>query len=311
MGRVRQDVIFTRDLGVAFILARLPRLVRGPVVYEAHTIAADEAEARHSMITGSAEASPAKLRRLQKRDAGVWRGADGYVTITLGLKSELERRLGGRANIAVVPDGTRLSPERADDTEIEPGGHPPVPRPFTIGYAGHLYPWKGVDLIIEALTVLPDTHALIIGGHEQERDIERVQALAARLECASRVTFSGQLPPSEVGDRLREADVLVLPNPASAVSSAFTSPLKLFEYMAAGRPIVASDLASIREVLADERNALLMAPGSSQSMAAAIRRLKDDPALGRRLAKQALSDVAEYTWAKRAARLEGLFEALP
>ena len=73
------------------------------------------------------------------------------------------------------------------------------------------------------------------------------------MNCASRVTFTGLMPPAEVAARLREADVLVLPNPASAISSEFTSPLKLFEYMASGRPIVASDLPSLREVLRDGR----------------------------------------------------------
>ena len=59
-----------------------------------------------------------------------------------------------------------------------------------------------------------------------------------------------------------EADVLALPNPSSAISREFTSPLKLFEYMASGRPIVASDLPSLREVLADGRNALLVEPAT-------------------------------------------------
>jgi glycosyltransferase involved in cell wall biosynthesis len=264
------------------------------------------------MLTDSPEASPAKLRRLAARDAAVWGRTDGYVTITRGLKSEMERRFGAREHIAVVPDGARPAAdgarpgaEGAKDREDSP-----APRPFTIGYAGHLYPWKGVDLIIDAVSALRDTRGLIVGGHEQERDLERVKGLAVQRDCASRVTFTGLLPPWEVAARLRGADALVLPNPASAVSNAFTSPLKLFEYMAAGRPIVASDLPSIREVLADQRNALLIAPGDTQALTAAIRRLKDDRALGRRLAAQALSDVAEYTWTKRAERLEALFEAL-
>jgi len=308
MGRVRQDVIFTRDLGVASVLVRLPRLARGPVVYEAHTIAADEAAARHEMLTATPEASPTKLRRLAARDAGVWRRTDGYVTITHGLKSEMERRFGARENIAVVPDGARPGTDAANDGEA---GGSRAPRPYTIGYAGHLYPWKGVELIIEAVTALSDTRGLIVGGHEQEPDLERVKALAVQRDCARRVTFTGLLPPAEVAARLRDADVLVLPNPSSAVSNVFTSPLKLFEYMAAGRPIVASDLPSIREVLTHERNALLIAPGNPQALTAAIRRLNDDRALGKRLARQALSDVAEYTWTKRAERLEALFEALP
>jgi glycosyltransferase involved in cell wall biosynthesis len=315
LGRARQDVIFTRDLGLASMLVRLPRLVRAPVVYEAHTIAADEAAARHEMLTGADVATPAKLRRLGARDALVWRAADGYVTITHGLTAELERRLGPRTRVAVVPDGVRLPPA---DSPL-PGSQAPASNPqhqdadlparrFTIGYAGHLYPWKGVELIIEAVTAMPDARALIVGGHEQEPDLARIKDVAATLDCSSRVTFTGLVAPTEVLAHLREADVLVLPNPASAISRAFTSPLKLFEYMAAGRPIVASDLPSIREVLTHEHNALLIAPGDPQALTAAIRRLKDDAALGARLAAQARADVAQYTWDRRAERLETLFD---
>ena len=315
MGRVRQDIVFTRDLAIASILVRLPRLVRAPVVYEAHTIAADEAAARHEMLTDAAKAPASKLRRLAAREAAVWRRADGYVTITGGLRQELERRFGARDNVAVVPDGVRLPlPGFSDQLPVSgqlPAASDQSPAAgsgFTIGYAGHLYPWKGVDLIVEAVAALPEARALIVGGHPQEPDLARVQAFAADLDCASRVTFTGLVAPTDVAARLREANVLVLPNPASAVSSAFTSPLKLFEYMAADRPIVASDLPSIREVLAHERNALLVPPGNPPALTAAIRRLKDDPALGVRLAARALEDVRGYTWAKRAERLEALFD---
>jgi glycosyltransferase involved in cell wall biosynthesis len=306
MGRVRQDIVFTRDLGLAAILVRLPRLVRGPVVYEAHAIAAEEAATRHEMLSGAAEASPSKLRRLAARDAAVWRLADGYVTITTGLETELERRFGPRKNVAVIPDGVRLpvAGSRLPVTSNETGSG----SAFTLGYAGHLYPWKGVDLIIEAVTALQDTRALILGGHPQEPDLQRVKDFAAQLDCASRVTFTGLVPPPQVAGLLRETDVLVLPNPASAVSNAFTSPLKLFEYMASGRPIVASDLPSIREVLVHERNALLVPPGNPQALTAAIRRLKDDRDLGAALAARALEDVSGYTWEKRAERLEVLFD---
>jgi glycosyltransferase involved in cell wall biosynthesis len=127
------------------------------------------------------------------------------------------------------------------------------------------------------------------------------------LNCSLRITFTGLIPPADVSARLREADVLTLPNPASAISSEFTSPLKLFEYMASGRPIVASDLASLREVLRDEQNALLVDAGNPQALVAAIVRIKDDPELGRRLAGQAMLDVRDFTWARRAERLETLF----
>ena len=305
MGRTRQDLIFTRDLGLAALLLRIPASLRAPVVYEAHGIAADVAAALPSLLTGAPAGSPAKLRRLARREAQVWKSADGYVTITEGLKKELERRFGFRSRIVVAPDGTSAA--------TDPDSRSPIPDPrspaFTIGYAGHVYPWKGVDLVIQAVAALQDTRGLIIGGHEKEPDLARVKALAAQLNCASRITFTGLIPPAEVPARLREADVVTLPNPRSAISSEFTSPLKLFEYMASGRPIVASDLPSLREVLRHDENALLVEPGNPQALVAGIQRIKDDPALGPRLAEQARADVAQFTWARRAERLESLFSA--
>jgi glycosyltransferase involved in cell wall biosynthesis len=304
IGRTRQDLLLTRDLGLASLLLRLPAAVRAPLVYEAHTIAADAAAARPNLLSGAPAASASKLRRLARRDARVWHGADGYVTITDGLRHELEARFGPRPQIAVIPDGVR--PPAAVNPPTPPG----VDRPFTIGYAGHLYPWKGVDLLIEALAALPDTRGLIVGGHEQEPDLARVKALAAQLDCGSRLTFTGLIPPPDVAARLQQADVLVLPNPPSAISNTFTSPLKLFEYMASGRPIVASDLPAIREILRDGDTALLVEAGNPQALVAGIARIKEDAALGARLAARALEDVQAFSWAKRAQRLEALLIAV-
>ena len=114
--------------------------------------------------------------------------------------------------------------------------------------------------------------------------------------------------PAQVPALLRRATILALPNPASAISTHFTSPLKLFEYMAAGRAIVASDLPAIREVLRHEVNALLVTPGDSTAFAQGIERLLADGELAARLARNALNDVDDYTWSRRAERLEALFD---
>jgi glycosyltransferase involved in cell wall biosynthesis len=239
------------------------------------------------------------LKRLAAREAQVWRGAEGYVTITGGLAAELTGRLGLRPRLAVIPDGVRAAVFSS-----------PIVTDRVVGYAGHLYAWKGVDLLIRATALLPGTRAIIVGGHEKEPDIGRLRALASELDIEGRVTFTGQIPPAEVAAHLSKAAVLVLPNPASAISTRFTSPLKLFEYMAAGRAIVASDLPSIREVLRDNENALLVEPGSVDALAAGIRRLLDDPPLSSRLAGAALSEVPLYTWGRRAERVEALLEAV-
>ena len=171
-------------------------------------------------------------------------------------------------------------------------------------YAGHLYAWKGVDILIEALAALPEADGLIVGGHHREPDLGRVRALAGRLDLGSRVTFAGLLDPPLVRAALATASVLALPNPESAISTRFTSPLKLFEYMAAGRPIVASDLPAIREVLTPDVDAVLVKPGDPAALAAGIRRVLGDPAFASRLAGAAFARVRTFTWDRRAALLE-------
>jgi glycosyltransferase involved in cell wall biosynthesis len=156
---------------------------------------------------------------------------------------------------------------------------------------------------------VPEARGVIIGGLPGEPDLERLRARADAAGVTNRVTFTGLVEPARVPGLLAGADALVLPNPASAISTAFTSPLKLFEYMAAGRAIVASDLPAIREVLEDGVNALLVTPGDAEALAAGIRRLMDDPALAMRLAGAAFATVHQYTWARRAERLERLLLA--
>ena len=210
----------------------------------------------------------------------MWRRADGYVTITRGLADDLEQPLRPRGR------AWRSCPTACGSMRRRPA---PRPRPRTarplVGYAGHLYAWKGVDVLLEALAALPEVDGLIVGGHEREPDLARVKALAERCGIAG----PGDVHrPRRRRRRCRRssarADVLVLPNPASAISTRFTSPLKLFEYMAAGRPIVASDLPAIREVLTPTSNAVLVAPGDAAALAAGIRRVLADPALAARLA---------------------------
>lgn len=295
-GKSRADIILTRDLGVGAALLRLPGSRRPRLVYESHGYAPDVAAALPDLVATARPASDAKLARLARREAFVWTRADGYVTITRALAADLEQRFGPRQRIAVVPDGMRPQ-----------GARKPLPPEPVIGYAGHLYAWKGVDVLLEALARVPLARGMIVGGHDAEPDLARVRQLSADLGIQDRVTFTGLVEPSLVADHLARAMILVLPNPRSAISTNFTSPLKLFEYMAAGRAIVASDLPSIREVLADGETALLVEPGHPQALAAAIQRLLNDRPLAERLATAAFEQASNYTWAVRAERLESLF----
>ncbi len=302
VGTSRPDVVLTRDLGVASFLLRLPPALRPPIVYESHGYAPDVAAALPALVSTATAPGGRKLRRLAARESSVWSGAEGYVAITHGLAQDLEPRFGARPRIAVIPDGVRLEPGNT----AGPGGPPAAGRRPVVAYAGHLYAWKGVDVLLEALAGVPEADGLIVGGHEREPDLARTREVVERLAIAGRVTFTGRVDPPRVRELLAAAAVLVLPNPESAISSRFTSPLKLFEYMAAGRPIVASDLPAIREVLTPDVHAVLVAPGNAAALAAGIRRVLSDPALGARLGSAAASAALDYTWDRRAERLEAV-----
>jgi glycosyltransferase involved in cell wall biosynthesis len=255
------------------------------------------------MLSNVAAPTSAKRRRLEARERRVWALADGYITITAALARELEERFGPRPRLAVVPDGARV-PDVS-----ETGLRPDATGGRVVGYAGHLYPWKGPDVLMAALERLPAVRALIVGGLAGEPDLERVRALADRV-APGRVEFAGQVDPPRVAPLLRRADVLALPNTPGRVSAAYTSPLKLFEYMASGRPIVASDLPALREVLRPSANAVLVEPGDAAALAAGLARVLGDAALAARLAAQAREDVREWTWDRRAERVDALIESV-
>jgi glycosyltransferase involved in cell wall biosynthesis len=293
----RPDVVFTRDLGMAAWLARLPRTLRAPLVYESHGFAPEVSRALPQLLGGAPAPSEAKIERLERRERRVWHAAEGYVTITAALAAELVDRFGDRDRLAVVADGVRLPASRR--FEPRPLAHPPV-----VAYAGHLYPWKGVDVLVEALASLPGVRGLIVGGHPGERDVERVRHRIAALALGDRITVTGLVPPDAVAGHLASADVLALPNTPSAISERYTSPLKLFEYMASGRPMVVSDLPAIREVVHHGESAWLVRPGDADALAEGLRHVLADPALARALAERAWTTVADYSWAKRAERIE-------
>jgi len=296
----RDAIVLTRDLGLAAWLLQLPKSRRSRAVYESHGLSVSVAQEMPALL-GKPELAPssAKLKRLDRREARVWLRAAAYVTITRGLADELTSRYGTRANVFVVPDGAPAAG--------------PLPAPdagrFIAGYAGHLYPWKGVDTFVRALAHAPGVHALIVGGHPGERDLDRVSRLVRELGLQDRVTITGLVAPTAVRHTLAAASVLVLPNAPSAISERYTSPLKLFEYLTMGRPIVASDLPAIREVLADDRSAVLVPAGDARALGHALVALKNAPAAAAELGRAALSLSTRFTWEARAERIEAALDA--
>lgn len=177
---------------------------------------------------------------------------------------------------------------------------------FIVGYVGRLQMIgmdKGVGGLVEALAVVPGANLALVGGPEAMAESLRERWIGLGLP-RQRFLYAGQVPPAAVPQYLRAFDVCAMPHPATSQFANYTSPLKLFEYMAAGRAIAASDLASWADVLTHEETALLLPPGDTEAWSSAIMRLRDDRALRSCLGDAAREmALAQYTWDARAARI--------
>jgi glycosyltransferase involved in cell wall biosynthesis len=183
---------------------------------------------------------------------------------------------------------------------------------FIAGYMGRFQTLgmdKGLSDLADAVAALAADDAAhpvrlgLVGGPASTVDALRGRLRARGLPPGT-ILYAGQVPPADVPGYLRAFDACAMPFPWTEHFAYYASPMKLFEYMASGSPLVATDLPSTAEIVRDGENGLLVPPSDVPALAGALRRLRDDPALADRLADRAARDVAEhYTWAARAARI--------
>ncbi|MFQ5900444.1 MAG: glycosyltransferase family 4 protein [Thermodesulfobacteriota bacterium] len=279
--RLRKDagVIILRHLKLARLLLRCNKVLQTPLLFEVHEIF-------HLSIKDSEKVN--KLKRLEER---VYGHVNGLFVLTEQLKQCLKELLSiTETPIFFIPHAVKGEWFK----EINSFDHGKY-----ICYAGSLYPWKGVDCIIRAMKYLPGEILYIIGGGTR---LEEIKNLAKKEGVEERVRFLGRMPHDAVRDYLLKAKVAVLPNTKEGPSSV-SSPLKLFEYMACGLPIVASDLPGFREILTHGKNALLFEPESPKALADRIQALFNKPSFARKIAAQARRDVEAFTYDKRAERI--------
>lgn len=278
----KAKIIYSRDPEFLFVLGLIKPSWRPRMYYEAHTFPGSRAGKR--------------LRSWMGRRIG------GLIVITNKLK-ELYMERGVREDrILVARDGVDLQKFREDTDKAKAREKLGLPIDEQIVcYTGHLFPWKGVYTLAESANLLEQCFFVVVGGMDD--DIRRFQEYL-KAEGIFNVEVVGYVQPSMVPDYLYAADVLVLPNSARAkIASHYTSPLKLFEYMASWRPIVASDLPALREVLRDGENAVLVEPDDPKALAEGIERTLTDVGLAARISRQAREDVGQYAWEKRAVNI--------
>ena len=240
------------------------------------------------------------------------RGARRLLVITEALRAWLEAQFARPLRppfVVITPSGVDLEAYVGLPSPAAARARLGWEDAFVAGYTGHLYPGRGLELMVELARRNPEIVFVWAGG-----EAEAVGSWATKVEAMGirNVRLLGFVPQKELPLIHAASDVLLMPyQSAIAVSSggdtaAFASPMKAFEYMAAGRPILSSDLPVFREVLNDG-NAILLDPESVEAWETALRRLAGDTALRARLGEAARRDVGQYTWLERTRRaLDGI-----
>lgn len=165
-------------------------------------------------------------------------------------------------------------------------------------------------MAVEALVVLPDHVRLRIVGGEPPGGLERLRALARRLGVEERVELVGRVPPTEVPRALAEVDLLLLPATADPRSARYTSPLKLFEFMATGIPVVAHPAPSYLEILEDGVTAIVADGLGATALADAVGRAIAVPETSVIVGRRARVESRRYSWRGWARRMVELVRSL-
>jgi glycosyltransferase involved in cell wall biosynthesis len=241
------------------------------------------------------------------RDAGgadrvaarVFRAASVLLAVSAEVAAWLARRGVARGRVHVIPNGVDAERFRPNVLPAAPG----PPGSFTVGFVGSMKPWHGLDVLVEAFARLhtraAETQLLLVG------DGPARAAACADLSArglADVVHCTGAVAPREVPGLLTSIDLAVAPYPHA--SDFYFSPLKVYEYMAAGRAVVASRVGQLEAVIRHDVNGLLCPPGDAAALAAALERLRCEPALRARLGRAARATVLRtHTWHAIAARV--------
>ncbi len=265
---------------------RAARALGIPLLLEVNSPLARE-RGEHGGLRLPAWAAASERRVLQR--------ADRVLAVTRVLADLLLEAGVPRPRLSVVRNGVDLS------------RYPPAPPhdrdDLVIGFTGFFRPWHRIEDLVEALATgaLPARARLLLVGDGPSR--ASIEALASRRGVASRVTITGAVAHDAVPGHVRSMDVCVQP-----AAVAWASPLKLPEYMAAARAIVAPDQENLREVLVHGRDALLFDPARPGAMAEAVAQLAGDRPLRERLGAAARATVERerMTWEGNAERVEAI-----
>ena len=228
----------------------------------------------------------------------------GLVTISKVLKHTFMKAGVPEEKILVLDSGVDLElfehlPDKMNARKML---NIPLDRKIVV-YTGSLFPEKGIKYILLTAEQLRDTVFILVGG-----EAKHVQYWTryARMRGIENVRFVGFVSNSLIPIYLVAADALIMPygrGPARIMDIESTSPLKLFEYMAARKPIISSNIPAIRRIIQHGVNGLLAEPGDVKQLTEYVRKVLEDEEFARKLGERAYERVRDYDWKKRCQKI--------
>lgn len=276
--------IYTRDFSFIYFISIFWRFVsiRGEIVFEIHKIYHKTSEIVNF-----------------KQEKKAYKVVDLFVATTKKCKSDLNEYFNiKKNNVIVTPNGVNLN----YFNNIDKGEKELVLDKYGIEdddnvliYSGSFIWWKGVDTLVKSLYYVENEKIklLLVGGFGE--DFEKIKELVKKYNLQSKVVLTGYLKQEEIIKILKKAQVGVIPNNKSPEGESYTSPIKLYEYMASGLAVIASELPSIREVL-DEKGCLFFEVENEEDLAKKIDYLFSHPDLIEEMSEYNKEKVKEYTW---------------
>ncbi len=253
-----------------------------PGVLEVNAPLIDEQAAHRDLVDRAAAERVART---------VLGAATARIAVSAGVARWVRRRIRATQTVHVVPNGV-------DPGRFAPRAPAASRSAVTVGFVGTLKPWHGTDVLLEAfrrLAAAADGHdlRLLVVGDGPLR--QTLASAAAAAGIADQVTFTGSVEPAEVPALLAATDIAVAPYPPR--QDDYFSPLKVYEYLAAGVPVVASRVGQVPDVIRDGVTGLLVEPGDPAELAAAIATLRRDPLLRTRMGHAGRAHVIRHhTW---------------
>ena len=268
------DIFYTRDDLVAYIFS----FFKKNIIFESHR------------FSNKRKVLYSRFKKINLK----------IVVISQGLKDDFINFGIQESNLLIARDGADLDLFNIEMTKEEARNKHGLPLDKKIVmYSGHLFEWKGADVLLEAARKLQDETLFVFAGGT-DYDVQKFRQKAGDL---NNVLILGHKLYDQIPSLLKAADILVLPNSSKEeISNRYTSPLKLFEYMASQRPIIASDLPSIREVL-DENTGYFFKPDDISSLVGIIDLVLNNESGAREKNRAAFNMVKSFTWQERSRKI--------